>query len=142
MLKTARAQLENIRRTTEIEIAALTEKHDYVLANLNAKITEQKQELVGLNAKVLRLENELAGYNKPVAPIIENILADIREEKFNSAYRSILDLRELPLYEPTTNKVFIEAALKVVRPIASSEHERNLAAYKFLLKLDPEVRNT
>lgn len=101
----------------------------------NDKLITQREQL---RLKNLELAAELETFKIPVQPLIEKIIFEISNEKFDAAYAVITSLRNLPTYTPEVNKIFIEAALSVVRPIPSSEVSRNLMAYKFLLSLDPE----
>lgn len=97
-----------------------------------------KDALDQLETEVAILNKELLAYKTPIAPLIDKIIFEINNEQFNSAYARILSLRELPTYDEKTNIKFINAGISVVKPIPASEHERNLAAYKFLLRLSPE----
>ena len=100
--------------------------------------TESQKELEQLRTEVTNLREEIEAYQTPLAPLIEQINSKISEENFLGAYTDILSLREFPLYEAEANNVFIETALKVVKPIPAAEQRRNLEAYKFLLKLAPD----
>lgn len=101
----------------------------------NEKLTTQREQL---RLKNLELAAELETFKIPVQPLIDEIISEIGNEKFDAAHTGISSLRKLPTYTPEVNKIFIKAALSVVRPIPSSEVSRNLMAYKFLLRLDPE----
>lgn len=128
-------QRDDLNKELEQQVKDLRDENITESTKLNAKY---KDELEHLATEVTNLREELLSYKTPVAPLIEEILSEISDEKFDVAYVGILSLRELPLYDITTNDVFIDAATAVAKPIPSSEHDRNLAAYKFLLKLAPE----
>ena len=100
--------------------------------------TESQKELKKLRTEITNLREEIAAYKTPLVPLIKEINSKISEENFLGAYTKILSLRKFPLYESEVNNVFIETALKAVKPIPAVEHRRNLEAYKFLLKLAPD----
>ena len=129
------AQKDDLNKELEQQVKDLSGEKIVEGAKIEAKY---KDELAQLTTEVTNLKEELSAYKTPVAPLIEEILSEISDEKFDAAYAGILSLRELPLYDAKTNDDFVNAATAVVKPIPSSEHSRNLAAYKFLLKLAPE----
>ena len=126
---------EEVKRKLEREISQLRDQ----VGTQGEKIeTKYKKELADLSIEISKLRKELDAYKTPIEPLMDEIITEIRDEKFDAAYAGIRNLRELPLYEDRTNTLFVEETLKVVRPIPSSEYSRNLAAYKFLLKLAPD----
>ena len=80
-----------------------------------------------LTAEVSNLREELLTYTTTVAPLIEETLFVIREEKFDADYAGILSLRKLLLYDFITIDDFINAATAMFKPIPSLEYNRNLA---------------
>ena len=147
-----RAKIEQLESTNESYRKSFTEQYEKIkklkteVKNLESMIavekaqqeTESQKELEQLRTEVTNLREEIEAYQTPLAPLIEVINSKISEENFLGAYTDILSLREFPLYESEANNVFIETALKVVKPIPAAEQRRNLEAYKFLLKLAPE----
>jgi archaellum component FlaC len=129
------AQKDDLNKELEQQVTDLSIEKIVESAKIEAKY---KDTVAQLTTEVANLKDELSAYKTPVAPLIEGILSEISDEKFDAAYAGILSLRELPLYDANTNDDFIDAATAAVRPIPSSEYDRNLAAYKFLLKLAPE----
>ena len=129
------AQKDDLNKKLEQQLKDLSGEKIVESAKIEARY---KDELAQLKTEFANLKEELSAYKTPIAPLIEEILSEIRDEKFDAAYGGILSVRELPLYDAKTNDDFIKAATAVVKPIPSSQHNRNLAAYKFLLKLAPE----
>lgn len=147
-----RAKIEQLESSNDSYRKSSTEQSEKIkklnteVKNLKSMIaveraeqeTESQKELEQLRTEITNLREEIEAYQTPLAPLIEEINSKISEENFLGAYTDILSLREFPLYESEANNVFIETALKVVKPIPAAEQRRNLEAYKFLLKLAPD----
>ena len=147
-----RAKIEQLESSNDSYRKSFTEQSEKIkklkteVKNLESMIaveraeqeTESQKESEQLRTEITNLREEIEAYQTPLAPLIEEINSKISEENFLGAYTDILSLREFPLYEAEANNVFIETALKVVKPIPAAEQRRNLEAYKFLLKLAPD----
>ena len=136
----------NTRETTSVkdlrdQILLLKGKNESLKRTLDSKV-EANNQLRSENKKMSEvatdLKKQLEAYKIPIEPQVEKIIENVRLEKFNDAYAILSTLRKLPLYDAGVEGVIIEETLKVVKPIPSSEYVRNLNAYKFILKLDPE----
>ena len=146
------SELLEIKEHTKVTINTLKELH----GKLNATISTQRRELFSAEQKVKNLENkykseaevlqgklksletQLALFQQPVEPLIDEIISLIRTEDFSAVFGKLKKLQSLPRYDPKTLELFVNEVTKVVRPIPSTEFERNLAAYKALLKLAPD----
>lgn len=127
------------KRTEENDILRVEKRQLQNFADESAyKSREKNAELQDI---ISSLENQLALYRTPIAPLIEEIVALIRDETFISALQKLEELKSLPLFDHQTLNIFINEAEQLVRPIPSNDYSRNLDAYRFLARLAPENPN-
>ena len=130
-LKEQNSNLSATISTKALELASAKQK-------VNELKTQNKSEAEVLQGKLKSLETQLALFQQPVEPLIDEIIGLIRTEDFSAVFGKLKKLQSFPRYDPKTLELFVNEVTKVVRPIPSTEFERNLAAYKALLKLVPD----